>query len=152
MEDYIPKRVHIGKALDKQREIKKMSKTELGRRIGVRQQHMNNIFDNENIDTGKLAKLCEVLEFNFFTLYCDLKPNISAYLSALALGNGDANNNIGDAALTLELEMQKAKVKELTAQMDSLKRENITLSDRIQDKDKIIESKDELIQMYKNKK
>lgn len=151
MEDYIPKRVHIGKALDKQRENKKMSKTELGRRIGVRQQHMNNIFDSENIDTGKLAKLCEVLEFNFFTLYCDLKPNISAYLSALALGSGDATNNIGDAALTLELEMQKAKVKELTAQMESLKRENNNLEQRLSDKDQIIKTKDELIEIYKAK-
>ena len=64
------KNVHIGEAIDARRNELGMSKTELARKIGMRQQHINMMLDSEKIDTAKLFKLCQVLHFNFFALYC----------------------------------------------------------------------------------
>ena len=50
----------------------------------------------------KLVDLCHALDFNFFTLFCEIPPQISAYLAAVTF-HGDANNSIGDAQLIAEL-------------------------------------------------
>lgn len=65
------KDVHIGYAINKKLQELRMSKTEFGRRIGIPQQNVNRILEKDTIDTGKLAKISDVLSFNFFTLFCD---------------------------------------------------------------------------------
>ena len=57
----------------------------------------------------KLLDLCHALDFNFFTLVCEIHPQISAYLAAVTF-HGDANNSIGDAQLIAELIAERAKV------------------------------------------
>ncbi|WP_286333391.1 helix-turn-helix transcriptional regulator, partial [Duncaniella freteri] len=98
------KEVHIGQEIDKRREELNMSKSEFGRLIGVPQQHVNRIFEKVSIDTVKLIKISRVLDFNFFSLYCDIPNNVYAYMAAVALGDGNAMNNIGDAALATIIE------------------------------------------------
>lgn len=81
------KEVHIGKAIKERLNELKMTKTEFGRLIGVPQQHVNRIFERETIETKKLIKISRALDFNFFALFCQFPTNISAYLSAVALGD-----------------------------------------------------------------
>lgn len=151
------KEIHIGKAIDKRREDLNMTKTEFGRQIGIRQQHVNKIFENESIETGKLVKICHILNFNFFTLYCNL-PNVSANLSSIALGDGNAQNIIGDTAIASQLELQKQKIEDMTENKEILKDQIETLKSQVKllestllSKDNIINDKDYLIKMLKEK-
>lgn len=139
------KEVHIGKAIKERLEELKMTKTEFGRLIGVPQQHVNRIFERETIETKKLIKICRALDFNFFALFCKFPTNISAYLSAVALGNGDANNNLGETAVLSQLEVMKVKLekaegteKDLRDQISGLKDNVEQLKSNLQDKDEII--------------
>ena len=56
------KLVHIGQAIDKRRNELGLSKSELGRRIGVPQQHINRILERETMETSKLAKVSQALD------------------------------------------------------------------------------------------
>ena len=53
------KLVHIGQAIDKRRNELGLSKSELGLRIGVPQQHINRILERETMETSKLAKVSQ---------------------------------------------------------------------------------------------
>ena len=66
------KLVHIGQAIDKRRHELGLSKSELGRRIGVPQQHINRILERETMETSKLAKVSQALDYNFFALFCSM--------------------------------------------------------------------------------
>ena len=96
------KPVHIGQAIDKRRLELGLSKSEFGRKIGVPQQHVNRILERETMETTKLIKVCQALDFNFFALFCSMSHQISAYLAAVTL-NGNAHNTIGDNELAAQL-------------------------------------------------
>ena len=137
--------VHVGEAIEKRRNELGLSKSELGRRIGVPQQHVNRILERETMETNRLVKVSEALDFNFFTLFCPVQHQISAYLAAVTL-DGDANNSIGDAELTAQLtkaqaevENQKDTIKLLKEQIDSLNAQITRLDSNLRDKDAIIE-------------
>ena len=84
--------VHVGQAIDKRRIELGLSKSEFGRKIGVPQQHVNRILERETMETARLVKVCEALDFNFFALFSPMQNQISAYLAAVTL-DGDAHNN-----------------------------------------------------------
>ena len=96
------KYVHVGEAIDRRRNELGLSKSEFARRIGVPQQHVNRILERETMETKRLVRVCEVLDFNFFSLFCPVQHQISAYLAAVAL-EGNAHNIIGDAELASQL-------------------------------------------------
>lgn len=130
--------VHIGREIKNRFSASRMSKTEFGHQIGVSPQHINKIFEKESIDTERLSKICLALEFNFFTLYCDAPTHVSANLSAVSLGEGNANNTIGSEAVVTELESTKKDL-ESARNMEALLREQIeTLKSSLQDKEMII--------------
>lgn len=139
------KDIHVGEAIEKRRKELHVSKCELGRRLGVRQQHVNRILERNTMETAKLFKVCEALDYNFFSLFCPLKHGLSAYLSAVAV-NGDAHNQIGDVRQTVELSKMKEEAKQKdetierqSARIDELKEEITRLVSNLKDKDAIIE-------------
>lgn len=139
------KSVHVGREIAKRLDELNMTKTEFGKLIGVQQQHVNRILERDTMETKKLYKVCQALEMNFFALFCKFPTNVNAYLAAVVLGNGDANNNIGEAAILSEIEKLKSDVKHYE-ESNALLREQIqTLRDNLADKD-------ELIQVYKQSK
>lgn len=138
------KAVHIGQAIDKRRNELRLSKSEFGRRIGVPQQHVNRILERDTMETNKLLKVSEALDFNFFALFCSMSHQISAYLAAVTL-NGNANNSIGDNELAARLskeqavvESQKETISLLREQIDSLNTQINRLDSNLKDKDEII--------------
>lgn len=140
------KDVHVGQAIDQRRNELGLSKSELGRRLGIPQQHINRLLERETMETKRLVKACKALDFNFFALFCPVNPQISAYLAAVALDGGDANNNIGDSGLAAQLTAEQAKVENLNGtikllkeQIDSLNAQIIRLDSNLKDKDAIIE-------------
>lgn len=82
------KDVHVGQAIDHRRNELGLSKSELGRRLGIPQQHINRLLERETMETKRLVKACKALDFNFFALFCPVNPQISAYLAAVALDGG----------------------------------------------------------------
>ena len=139
------KPVHIGQAIDKRRLELGISKSEFGRKIGVPQQHVNRILERETMETTKLIKVCQALDFNFFALFCSMSHQISAYLAAVTL-NGNAHNTIGDkehaAQLSKEqavVESQKETIRLLKEQLDNLNTQINRLDSNLKDKDVIIE-------------
>ena len=139
------KHIHVGEAIEKRRIELRISKSELGRRIGVTQQHVNRILERETMETKRLIKVSEALDFNFFTLFCPVQHQISAYLAAVAV-DGNAHNNIGDAELAAqlskvqsEIENKNETIKLLKEQIDSLNAQITRLDSNLKDKDAIIE-------------
>ena len=137
--------VHIGQAIEKRRVELKISKSELGRKIGVPQQHVNRILERETMETNKLVKVCQALDYNFFSLFCPVSHHISAQLAAVSF-DGDANNNIGDSGLASQLINEQRKVEHLNDtvrllkdQIDSLNAQIKRLDSNLKDKDSIIE-------------
>ena len=122
------KYVHVGEAIDRRRNELGLSKSEFARRIGVPQQHVNRILERETMETKRLVRVCEVLDFNFFSLFCPVQHQISAYLAAVALAQARS-----------ETESQKETVKLLKEQIDSLNAQINRLDSNLKDKDAIIE-------------
>ena len=134
------KLVHIGQAIDKRRNELGLSKSELGRRIGVPQQHINRILERETMETSKLAKVSQALDYNFFALFCSMSHQISAVTL-----NSNAHNTIGDNELATQLskeqavvESQKEIIKLLKEQIDNLNTQINRLDSNLNDKDEII--------------
>ena len=145
------KEVHIGQEIDKRRAELNMSKSEFGRLIGVPQQHVNRIFEKVSIDTAKLIKISRVLEFNFFSLYCDIPNNVYAYMAAVALGDGNAMNNIGDAALATIIEQLKQKIEGMEESKTLLIDQINGLKDQISQLKSQLDDRNELINIYKQR-
>ena len=138
------KRAHVGAEIEKRRVELGISKSELGRRIGVTQQHVNRILERETMETSRLVKVSEALDYNFFSLFCPVPRQISANLAAVSL-QGNAHNIIGEAELAsqlskeqAEVESQKKVIKLLREQIENLKMQITRLESHLDDKDRII--------------
>lgn len=136
--------VHVGAEIEKRRVKLGLSKSELGRRIGVPQQHVNRILERETMETSRLVKVSEALDCNFFSFFCSIPQQISAYLAAVSL-HGSAHNIIGEAELALqlskeraEMESQKEAIKLLKEQIANLNTQITRLESHLNDKDRII--------------
>ena len=97
------------------------------------------------METSRLIKISEALDFNFFSLFCPRQHHISAHLAAVSL-DGNANNLIGDAELAVQLSSEKKEtenlmetIKLLKEQIESLNSQILRLDSNLKDKDIIIE-------------
>ncbi len=145
------KHVHVGQAIDKRRNELGLSKSELGRKIGVPQQHINRILERETMETNRLIKVSEALDFNFFSLFCPKQHNISAHLAAVAL-DGNANNLIGDAELAVQLSSEKKETENLRETIKLLKEQIESLNSQILRLDSNLKDKDVIIELLKDRK
>lgn len=150
--------VHVGHAIEKKRNELGISKSELARRIGVPQQHINRMLEKESIDTDRLYKVSVALDYNFFALFCPIQHQISAVLAAVTL-DGDANNIIGDAEIaaqlsTTEAELagEKKSVSLLKEQRDDMKRQIDDLREQISRLVANLKDKDAIIELLKERR
>lgn len=137
--------VHVGHAIENRRKELGISKSELGRRIGVTQQHVNRILERETMETNRLYNVSEALDYNFFTLFCPVQHQICAYLAAVAVDE-NAHNTVGDSEIAAQLsnaqaevENQKETIRLLKNQIESLNTQIARLDSNLKDKDAIIE-------------
>lgn len=120
--------VHIGRAIKARFDEFDMSKTEFGTRIGVRQQHVNRLFESESIDTKRLAMVCQVLDFNFFSLY---------------------TGNAADIAPNNQVEVQRQRISDMEEIKDCLKAQIQLLKDSVEQLKSQLRDKDEIIKMHR---
>lgn len=143
--------VHVGHAIENRRKELGIIKSELGRRIGVTQQHVNRILERETMETSKLVKVCEALDFNFFTLFCPVQHQISAYLAAVAV-DGNAHNNIGDAELVAQLNKVQSEIENKNETIELLKEQIESLNAQITRLDSNLKDKDAIIELLKERR
>lgn len=144
------KDIHIGKVIKKRFDELELTKTEFGHRIGLPPQHINRIFERDTIDTKRLVRISQALDYNFFQLYCNPTTNVTASLSAVSF-SGDASNTVGDGALAAQIEVLKQKISDMEEAKVDLKDQIKTLKESNAQMKSQLRDKDELISVYKNK-
>jgi predicted transcriptional regulator len=65
--------LHIGKEIEKIYQNSGMKLSEFAKRINTSSRNVYSIFERPEIKTDQLAKISEVLRFNFFSLYMSSK-------------------------------------------------------------------------------
>lgn len=145
------KRVHVGAEIEKRRVELGLSKSELGRRIGVPQQHVNRILERETMETNRLVKVSEALDCNFFSLFCSVPQQISAYWAAVSL-QGSAHNIIGDTELAAQLEKEQSNTENLKETIKLLKEQIESLNSQIKRLDSNLKDKDAIIELLKERR
>ena len=139
------KHVHVGQAIDKRRNELGLSKSELGRKIGVPQQHINRILERETMETSRLIKVSEALDFNFFSLFCPRQHHISHTLLPfhwMEMQISDRRCGTGRTVIQQkrkETENLRETIKLLKEQIESLNSQILRLDSNLKDKDIIIE-------------
>lgn len=63
--------IHIGKEIEKIVREQRMTVVDLSRELGCNRTKVYRIFDAPTIDSGILARLSIILEFDFFKLYSE---------------------------------------------------------------------------------
>lgn len=144
------KHVHVGAEIEKRRVELGLSKSELGRRIGVPQQHVNRILER-NHETNRLVKVSEALDCNFFSLFCSVPQQISAYWAAVSL-QGSAHNIIGDTELAAQLEKEQSNTENLKETIKLLKEQIESLNSQIKRLDSNLKDKDAIIELLKERR
>lgn len=142
------KHINVGSAIEDRRKQLDITKTELGRRINVPQQHVNRILERETMETNKLVQVSEALEFNFFELFCPNKDErVSAKNAAVAYNGNVTNTQVGDRVVDGSLAVANIQIVSLQNELDTLKNSNATLHNNLEDKERIIAMKQEKIDM-----
>lgn len=94
--------VNIGAAIENRLRELRLSKSEFSRMIDMPQQNVHRILRSKYINTEKLVQISEVLNYNFFELYCD-NPSINAVASgdsSIAAVNSEVQSD--DSRLLME--------------------------------------------------
>ncbi len=113
--------IHIGEEIQERLRKKRMKVIDFSRKIDTNRNNVYDIFSRKSIDSGLLLKISEALEFDFFRLY-------SIYLSKNSL------------VQQLEDPLEELKnYEDLKRKSEKLEQENYLLSDRIRDKELIIQ-------------
>ncbi|MDR1112239.1 MAG: hypothetical protein LBL18_00535 [Bacteroidales bacterium] len=66
-------KIHIGQLIRASMTSKGCSITWLANQMNRDRSHIHRIINRPTIDTGELSQIGELLDFNFFTLYCQEK-------------------------------------------------------------------------------
>lgn len=141
------KNVHIGKAIATRLGELNISKSELGRRINIPQQHINRMLEKESIDTARLVAVCNAMDFNFFSLYSEaVQKRITGYIQMVATSGAKVQNNVGENQVTntqcpfnkeewdkmdKEIKSQKKDIANKDSEIRKLKEKNLLLESEI---------------------
>lgn len=69
--------IHLGQEVEARMNQLNMTKAEFARRTNTSKQNINRILEKDSMSTRELMKYSQVLDYNFFTLFCkDEIPNI----------------------------------------------------------------------------
>ncbi len=98
--------LHIGKEIEKIYQNSGMKLSEFAKRINTSSRNVYSIFERPEIKTDQLAKISEVLRFNFFSLYMTSKKS---HVAEPQETYSNANNKI---TITLELDGKQTTLDE----------------------------------------
>ena len=152
------KNVHIGRAIAVRLNELKISKSELGRRINIPQQHINRMLEKDSIDTARLVAVSNAMDFNFFSLFSkSVQDQITAYIPTVAYEGANVQNNVGKNRitntqclfskeehdkLTAEIKLKNKYIADKDTEIQKLKGDTVLL-------ESLISSKDEQLELHK---
>ena len=123
--------IHIGNEIKCHFDRSNLTQKEFGAMIGMPQQNVCRVFNNESIDTKRLVAISRALQFNFFTLFTPpVQISIDGDYNQLNEKGSHGNiNGLGDAVLlerikSLEaiLDEKNERITELKERIEELKR------------------------------
>ena len=115
--------INIGTEIESRFDKSGLTQKEFGARIGMPQQNIYRIFNNESIDTKRLAAISRALQFNFFTLFTPpVQISIDGDHNQLN-GNGAYGNvyYVGDAVILERVKSLETLVAEKDERIIELK-------------------------------
>jgi hypothetical protein len=98
--------LHIGKEIEKIYQNSGMKLSEFAKRINTSSRNVYSIFERAEIKTDQLAKISEVLKFNFFSLYMASK---NSHVAEPQASYSSAKSKI---TVTLELDGKQSTLDE----------------------------------------
>jgi hypothetical protein len=113
--------IHIGEEIQERLRKKRMKVVDFSRKIDTNRNNIYDIFNRKSIDSGLLLKISEALEFDFFRLY------------SIPLSKNTLVQQLDDPLEELK------NYEDLKRNFQSLEKENSLLSERIRDKELIIQ-------------
>lgn len=115
--------IHIGEEIKSRFDKSGLTQKEFGARIGMPQQNVCRVFNNESIDTKRLVAISRALQFNFFTLYTPpVQISIDGDHNQLnGKGAHDNVNSGGDAVLMERIKSLEALIAEKNERISELK-------------------------------
>ena len=96
---------HIGQQIKLVLETKGISVTEFARRINKSRENIYSIFTRKSIDTGLLAKISEVLDYDFFKPFSTSYSQIERQLHSVC----EENEMLKEYASLLKQKAQENK-------------------------------------------
>lgn len=122
--------INIGLSIEQYLNAKNISKSEFGRRIGVMQQNINRILSKSNIDTDKLIKISEALDYNFFQEFTSIDKDTDR--TDEELQNNVSGTTIGQQSLSdSDKKFYQSQIQFLTGQVKDLSQRNHELEDEL---------------------
>lgn len=122
-------KIHIGIEIKKRFDLSGMTQREFGAKIGVMQQNVARIFNNESIDTKRLIAISNALDFNFFELFVN-RDSISIHGDNNQLNECGASENINFASAPPDDHLRVQLLERLLSEKDQRIHE---LKERIQE-------------------
>jgi hypothetical protein len=113
--------IHIGEEIQERLRKKRMKVVDFSRKIDTNRNNIYDIFNRKSIDSGLLLKISEALEFDFFRLY------------SIPLSKNTLVQQLDDPLEELK------NYEDLKRNFEKIEKENSLLSDRIRDKELIIQ-------------
>ncbi len=113
--------IHIGEEIQERLRKKRMKVVDFSRKIDTNRNNIYDIFNRKSIDSGLLLKISEALEFDFFRLY------------SIPLSKNTLVQQLDDPLEELK------NYEDLKRNFEKIEKENYLLSERIRDKELIIQ-------------
>lgn len=120
--------VNIGLVIEQKINEKNISKSEFGRMIGIPQQNVNRILDKPNIDTDKLIKISEALNYNFFQEFVPTSNDSEETIYKRELIGAD---NKEQPLMDTDKKFYQDQIQFLTEQVKELSKRNHELEDEL---------------------
>jgi hypothetical protein len=145
------KEIHIGNEIERRINELGIARGEFAKRAGIPQQHVYRVFERDTIEVKKLIRICKVLDFNFFSLFCEQKNNITAFLSSINFGhNGKSETILSPEAAAAQLLLAKSKYEDAQAQIRIFDKMSTQMSSQLEDKERLLEVKCEQVDLLKS--
>ncbi len=158
-------KIHIGQEIEARINQLNITASEFARKIDTSKQNVNRILKKESIDTATLQRYCEVLDFNFFTLFCPAPAeHYEAYgthgIVAKSIGSVD-NREVVEvnkkdeitevSEISEEIVLPPDCPKEAIHAVEKLSIKVNMLKELLNRTEKLLEEKDERIEEYKER-
>lgn len=115
--------IHIGEEIKSRFDKSGLTQKEFGSRIGMPQQNVSRVFNNESIDTKRLVAVSRALNFNFFELFTNIEQrevHTEGDYSP-ASDSGDISVIVGDAVLAERVRLLQQLMEEKDERITELK-------------------------------